>query len=81
MLIAIATGCRDHEVLRFEGRSHEGHYGHREAEPHRLVHSERRWYLVGWDISRRDRHTYRVDRPRLKTPNGPLSSQSATARR
>ncbi|MFG2000749.1 WYL domain-containing protein [Spirillospora sp. NPDC048911] len=43
----------------------------RAAEPHRLVHSGRRWYLVGWDIDREDWRTYRVDRLRLRTPNGP----------
>ncbi|XVQ06572.1 helix-turn-helix transcriptional regulator [Spirillospora sp. CA-255316] len=71
VLTAIAAACRDHEGLRFDYRSHEGRESHRSAEPHRLVHSGRRWYLVGWDIDREDWRTYRVDRLRLRTPNGP----------
>ncbi|KAB2344373.1 helix-turn-helix transcriptional regulator [Actinomadura rudentiformis] len=71
VLTAIAAACRDHEGLRFDYRSHDGEESVRAAEPHRLVHSGRRWYLVGWDIDRADWRTYRVDRLRLRTPNGP----------
>ncbi len=41
----------------------------REVEPHRLVHTGRRWYLVAWDMNRNDWRTFRVDRiePRLTT--------------
>ena len=34
----------------------------RTTEPHRLVHTGRRWYLLGWDVDRQDWRTYRVDR-------------------
>jgi predicted DNA-binding transcriptional regulator YafY len=71
VLTAIAAACRDHEGLRFDYRSHEGQQSRRSAEPHRLVHSGRRWYLVGWDLDKQDWRTYRVDRLRLRTPNGP----------
>ncbi|MEU4607205.1 WYL domain-containing protein [Kribbella sp. NPDC023972] len=43
----------------------------RAAEPHRLVAWGRRWYLVAWDNGREGWRTFRVDRMRLKTPNGP----------
>ncbi|TCO32873.1 putative DNA-binding transcriptional regulator YafY [Kribbella steppae] len=43
----------------------------RAAEPHRLVAWGRRWYLVAWDNEREAWRTFRVDRIRLKTPNGP----------
>jgi predicted DNA-binding transcriptional regulator YafY len=43
----------------------------RAAEPHRLVAWGRRWYLVAWDNERQAWRTFRVDRMRLKTPNGP----------
>jgi predicted DNA-binding transcriptional regulator YafY len=43
----------------------------RAAEPHRLVAWGRRWYLVAWDNGREAWRTFRVDRIRLKTPNGP----------
>ncbi|MEU5878914.1 WYL domain-containing protein [Spirillospora sp. NPDC047279] len=71
VLTAIAAACRDHEGLRFDYRAHDGTESVRAAEPHRLVHSGRRWYLVGWDVDRGDWRTYRVDRLRLRTPNGP----------
>lgn len=71
VLTAIAAACRDHEGLRFDYRSHDGRDSLRSAEPHRLVNSGRRWYLVGWDVDRRGWRTYRVDRLRLRTPNGP----------
>jgi predicted DNA-binding transcriptional regulator YafY len=30
-----------------------------------------RWYLVGWDLDRKDWRTFRVDRMMPKTPTGP----------
>ena len=71
VLTVIAAACRDHEGLRFDYRAHDGRESSRAAEPHRLVHSGRRWYLVGWDLGQGDWRTYRVDRLSLKTPNGP----------
>lgn len=31
-------------------------------EPHRLVHTPRRWYLLAWDVGKDDWRTFRVDR-------------------
>src|SRR5579863_6968511 len=45
VLSAIATACRDHERLRFPYEGHDGAASRRLVEPHRLVHSGRRWYL------------------------------------
>jgi predicted DNA-binding transcriptional regulator YafY len=70
-LTAIAAACRDHHQLRFDYRSHDGGTSVRRAEPHRLVHTGRRWYLVGWDVERADWRTYRVDRMRPRVPAGP----------
>ncbi|WP_061295116.1 helix-turn-helix transcriptional regulator [Herbidospora cretacea] len=70
-LTAIAAAARDHERLRFDYVAHDGSAGRREVEPHRLAHSRGRWYLVGWDVARGDWRTFRVDRVRLLTPNGP----------
>ena len=61
-LAVIATACRDHERLRFKYRSHEAKLSRRLVEPHRLVHTGRRWYLVAWDADREDWRTFRVDR-------------------
>ncbi|WP_037272329.1 YafY family protein [Kibdelosporangium aridum] len=70
-LTAIATACRDHEILRFDYSSHDGTASVRKTEPHRVVHTGRRWYLVGWDVDRGDWRTYRVDRIKPRIPTGP----------
>ena len=70
-LTAIAAACRDSLRLRFDYRTHDGTSSIRTTEPHRLVHTGRRWYLIGWDVDRRDWRTYRVDRLDPRTPTGP----------
>ncbi|MEV0347535.1 YafY family protein [Nonomuraea sp. NPDC050680] len=71
VLTAVAAACRDHEQLRFDYTGRDGVTTERKAEPITLVNWSRRWYLVGWDVDRRDWRTYRADRLRLRTPNGP----------
>jgi predicted DNA-binding transcriptional regulator YafY len=70
-LSVITAAARDHERLRFDYQSHNAADSRREVEPYRLVNWGRRWYLVAWDVERRDWRTFRVDRIVLKTPNGP----------
>ncbi|WP_067533303.1 helix-turn-helix transcriptional regulator [Nocardia crassostreae] len=70
-LTAIAAAIRDRHRLRFDYRSHTGDDTRRTAEPHKLVHTGRRWYLIAWDVNRADWRTYRVDRLTPKTPTGP----------
>ena len=43
----------------------------RTVEPHRLVHTRGRWYLVAWDVDRDDWRTFRVDRMRPRAHHGP----------
>ena len=43
----------------------------RRVEPHRLVYTGRRWYLLGWDRDRADWRTFRADRIRPRLPTGP----------
>lgn len=62
MLAAIAGACRDSEKLKFSYQSRDGASSEREVEPHRLVNTGRRWYLVAWDMSRNNWRTFRVDR-------------------
>ncbi len=62
MLSAIAGACRDCEKMRFRYNARNGVPSTREVEPHRLVHTGRRWYLAAWDLARRDWRTFRVDR-------------------
>jgi predicted DNA-binding transcriptional regulator YafY len=61
-LAVVASACRDHDRLRFAYRGHDGARARRLVEPHRLVHTGRRWYLVAWDSGRDDWRTFRVDR-------------------
>lgn len=61
-LSVIAGACRDYEKLRFDYHSRDGAASAREVEPHRLVHTGRRWYLAAWDVGRKDWRTFRVDR-------------------
>lgn len=70
-LTALAVACRDRQQLRFDYRAHDGTAGLRVTEPHRLVHTGRRWYLVAWDIDRGDWRTFRVDRLEPRIPTGP----------
>ena len=68
-LSAIAGACRDHEAIRFLYHDRAGKPSARTVEPHRLVHTGYRWYLVAWDLARKDWRTFRVDRieGKLKT--------------
>ncbi len=68
-LSALAGACRDLEGIRFLYHDRTGAPSGRAVEPHRLVHTGYRWYLVAWDLARKDWRTFRVDRiaGKLKT--------------
>lgn len=68
-LTTLASACRDHEGIRFSYHNRTGAPSARAVEPHRLVHTGYRWYLVAWDVGRQDWRTFRVDRieGKLKT--------------
>src|SRR6266545_6447022 len=68
VLTTIAAAARDRHRLRFDYRTHDGSASIRSVEPHRLVHTGRRWYLLAWDTDRQDWRTFRVDRITLRTP-------------
>lgn len=71
VLTELAHLCRDAERLRFEYRGYDGTLSRRSVEPHRLVCTERRWYLVAWDLEREDWRTFRADRITPRPPHGP----------
>ncbi|MEV6273132.1 YafY family protein [Kribbella sp. NPDC051936] len=71
VLLAVAAASRDHQRLRFDYCNHDGTATARTTEPHRLVHTGRRWYLVAWDVDRDDWRTFRVDRIAPRIPTGP----------
>jgi predicted DNA-binding transcriptional regulator YafY len=61
-LAVIAEACQALEELTFDYRTREGGVGNRRVQPHRLVHTGRRWYLVARDRDRDGWRTFRVDR-------------------
>ena len=78
VLVTLANAIRDKETVRFDyaGRTADGADDGtprppRRVEPHHLVTSHGRWYLVGWDLDRHDWRLYSADRVRPRTPGGP----------
>jgi predicted DNA-binding transcriptional regulator YafY len=61
-LIQLAQACDNCLRATFSYRSHQGEISERRVEPHRLVATDRRWYLVAYDLEREDWRTFRVDR-------------------
>ncbi len=59
---SLAAACADNRSVRFGYRDHGGATTERAVEPHRVVHVDRRWYLVAWDTAKSDWRTFRVDR-------------------
>ncbi|MBN9240658.1 MAG: DNA-binding transcriptional regulator [Micrococcales bacterium 70-64] len=67
-LTVLAAACRDSEHVRFDYRRDDDGGSGRRVEPHELVTSGHRWYLVAWDRDRDDWRTFRVDRVRDPRP-------------
>jgi predicted DNA-binding transcriptional regulator YafY len=68
LLTDVAAACRDQRRLRLRYAGRDG-VSIRRVEPHRLVHTTRRWYLLAWDTDRDDWRTFRLDR--IQGPLGP----------
>lgn len=62
VLTTIAGASRNHEHVELRYTDLRGEVTDRNIEPHGLVHSGSRWYLVAWDVDRRDWRTFRMDR-------------------
>ncbi|MCB9592191.1 MAG: YafY family transcriptional regulator [Sandaracinaceae bacterium] len=62
VLTALADASRERRVVTFAYKNVSGEATDREVEPHGLVHTGVRWYLVAWDRVREDWRTFRVDR-------------------
>lgn len=71
VLTTVAAACRDAQRLRFDYRTRDGDEAVRTVEPHRLVQTATRWYLLAWDLARDDWRIFRVDRVRPRLPTGP----------
>jgi predicted DNA-binding transcriptional regulator YafY len=62
VLLVVTRACRDSERLRLRYRSAGGHESAVTLDPHRVVSTARRWYLVAWDRRQGEWRTYRIDR-------------------
>lgn len=71
VLIVLASACRDRERVRFRYGDGQGNSTDRDAEPHGLVHTGSRWYLLAWDLVRNDWRTFRIDRIAGEVSRGP----------
>jgi predicted DNA-binding transcriptional regulator YafY len=76
VLIALSTAARASEVLRFDYASRRPDAASesapsRRVEPHHLVTSHGRWYLLAWDLERDDWRIFSADRITPRTPTGP----------
>lgn len=60
-LMTLARTCRDEVEAGFDYPAAAGSQ-RRRVEPYRLVASDRRWYLLAYDLDRDDWRTFRVDR-------------------
>jgi predicted DNA-binding transcriptional regulator YafY len=85
LLSLIAGACRESECIRFQYQNRAGAPSTRNVEPYRVVHTGYRWYLVAWDLIRKDWRTFRLDRigskPRTSTrfkPRKPPEGDFAT---
>ncbi|WP_300017642.1 WYL domain-containing protein [Pseudonocardia sp.] len=61
LLMTLARACRDEVETGFDYPS-GSEVRRRRVEPHRLVASDRHWYLLAYDLARDDWRTFRVDR-------------------
>ena len=64
LLTTLARACRDAVRVRFRYAGRGGAERERTAEPVRMVATNRRWYLMAWDVDRDDWRTFRLDRMR-----------------
>ncbi|WP_053383646.1 helix-turn-helix transcriptional regulator [Leucobacter celer] len=71
-LVEISAAIRAGRTLTFDYASGQGGLepARCRVEPHHLVFSSGRWYLLAWDPGRDDWRTYRVDRITPRAPHG-----------
>ncbi|WP_189154822.1 helix-turn-helix transcriptional regulator [Lentzea pudingi] len=70
VLLKLADACRHGHRLRLEYRDSAGRLTERAVDPHRLVRTRHRWYLVALDVERGQWRTFRADRAVDVRPTG-----------
>jgi predicted DNA-binding transcriptional regulator YafY len=77
VLVSLAGTIRAREVLRLDYAPRDAAPGEeptgppRRVEPHHVVTSQGRWYLLAWDLEREDWRLFSADRITPRTPTGP----------
>lgn len=61
-LIRAASAIRTAKRIRFGYQSHDGAASRRQIEPYALMHTDGRWYLIGFCLTRKAMRTFRLDR-------------------
>ena len=64
VVTTIATAIAERRRMQVDYTRHDAEEVRRVVEPHRVVHTAERWYLVAWDPEREAWRTLRVDRMR-----------------
>jgi len=62
LLFEVATACHRGERLTLTYCDARGTETRRQVDPHRLVRSPNRWYLVAFDVAKHEWRTFRADR-------------------
>jgi predicted DNA-binding transcriptional regulator YafY len=61
-LMRAATAIRGGRRVRFRYQSHGGRISRRQVEPWAALHTDGRWYLIGYCLTRKAARTFRLDR-------------------
>jgi predicted DNA-binding transcriptional regulator YafY len=61
-LIRAASAIRVGRRVRFDYESGEGARTRRQIEPYAMMHTDGRWYLIGYCLTRKAMRTFRLDR-------------------
>lgn len=61
-LIRAASAIRTGRRIGFDYRSHDGADTRRQIEPYAVMHTDGRWYLIGYCLTRKAMRTFRLDR-------------------
>jgi predicted DNA-binding transcriptional regulator YafY len=61
-LIRAASAIRTGRRIRFAYRSHSDEESRRQIEPYAVLHTDGRWYLIGYCLTRKALRTFRLDR-------------------
>ena len=70
VLTVLSAAVANHERIRMQYSARDGYVQQRHLEPVRLVATGRRWYLIAFDLDRRDWRTFRADRIEDPRPTG-----------